>query len=38
MMLETLFFRSREQGAALLGAQEQVRKYQQHCTCLENSE
>ena len=24
MMLETLFFRSREQGAAVLGAQEQV--------------
>ena len=24
LMLETLFFRSREQGAAVLGAQEQV--------------
>lgn len=27
-MLQTLFFRSREQGAAVLGAQEQVCIYQ----------
>lgn len=27
-MLETLFFRSREQGTAVLGAQEQVRTHQ----------
>ena len=35
MMLETLFFRSREQGAGVLGAQEQVCIHQRYCTGLE---
>ena len=33
-MLETLFFRSREQGAAVLGAQEQVCMQEQHFSCV----